>query len=109
MGLFSFTQSADQKRAEEVRTGAVAPSRSERAKCWESRDKYFACLDRANIIDALKDDKEAARACKAETADFERDCATQWYRVANHQKEQRLKQLQAEGARAMSIETGPQK
>lgn len=78
MGLFSFTQSATDKRAEEVRSGAVAPSRSERAKCWEARDKYFGCLDKAGIIDALKDDKEAAKACKAESAEFERDCAAQW-------------------------------
>ena len=62
MGLFDyFSTSPTEKRAEEVRTGAVAPSRSERLRCWESRDLYFGCLDKAGILDALKDEKEAAR------------------------------------------------
>jgi cytochrome c oxidase assembly factor 6 len=79
MGLLTslFPSEAD-KRATEVRTGAVAPSRAERAKCWEARDAYFACLDANNIVDALKDDKKAARACASESAGFERDCAAQW-------------------------------
>jgi cytochrome c oxidase assembly factor 6 len=79
MGLLSslFPSEAD-KRAIEVRTGAVAPSRAERAKCWEARDAYFACLDANGIVDALKDDKKAARACAPESAGFERDCAAQW-------------------------------
>lgn len=80
MALFSWSTSADDKRAEEVRTGAVAPDRSERKKCWEARDSYFACLDRSNIIDAVKEDKAARKACPAENELFERDCATAWVR-----------------------------
>lgn len=80
MGLLSgiFPPSEADKRATEVRTGAVAPSRAERQKCWEARDAYFACLDGHGIVDALKDDKAAARACGSESAGFEKDCATQW-------------------------------
>lgn len=78
MGLTSLWKSETDKRAEEVRTGAVAPSRTERKRCWESRDGYFACLDRHGILDAVKDDRAAARSCGGEGAAFERDCATEW-------------------------------
>lgn len=160
MGLFGFRQSADDKRAEEVRTGTRAPDRSERRRCWEARDAYFRCLDGAGIIDSLKEDKAAARACPSEGAVFERDCAAQWvglvpssfpssfapgdacsseilsarscfarkgadmltgalapvqqqvthfkkYRLANYQKEQRIKALEAQGANRVEIDSGP--
>lgn len=81
MGLFSnpFASSKpEQQRAEQVRSGARAPDRTERKRCWEARDSYFACLDRNNILDALKDEKAAASACKNEAVVFERDCAKEW-------------------------------
>ena len=78
MGLFGYFKSEDEKRAQEVRSGAVAPSRSERQRCYLARDAYFACLDANGIVDAIKDEKRAAAACGAQNADFERDCATQW-------------------------------
>ena len=78
MVLGLFEQSEAEKRAAEVRAGTVAPTRSERQKCWVARDAYFACLDKNNIIDALKDEKAAAKACKAESTEFEKDCAAQW-------------------------------
>lgn len=140
MGLTDFWKSPTDKRADEVRSGAVAPSRTERKRCWESRDAYFACLDRNNILDAVKDDKAAARQCGGESAVFERDCAAEWvrtdgtpgrpilisprgesnslmgdiqvtyfkkWRVAEHNKKQRLAQLQAQGAQSVEIQTGP--
>lgn len=78
MGLLDFLSPETDKRAEEVRSGAVAPLRTERQKCYVARDAYFACLDANNIVDALKDEKAAARACGAQSKDFERDCASQW-------------------------------
>ncbi|KAK3941290.1 cytochrome c oxidase assembly factor 6 [Diplogelasinospora grovesii] len=111
MGLFGLTQSEDDKRATEVRTGAVAPLRAERQKCWMTRDGYFACLDANNIVDALKDEKKAASACKIESAAFERDCATQWvtyfkkWRVQDIQKKARLKELEAQGANRLDVQT----
>lgn len=139
MGLTDFWKSSTDKRAGEVRSGAVAPTRTERKKCWESRDAYFACLDRNNILDAIKDDRAAAKQCGGESAVFERDCATEWvsynnhrplinnkepgltgcdllflqvtyfkkWRVAEHNKRQRLAQLQAQGAQSVQIQTGP--
>ncbi|EJT75965.1 hypothetical protein GGTG_05890 [Gaeumannomyces tritici R3-111a-1] len=102
--MFGLFKSEEQKRAEEVRQGAVVPSRSERKRCWDSRDVYFACLDKAGIVDPVKDAKSAGKACGPETSVFEQNCAAQWvahfkkYRVANYQKEQRLKALEAQGA-----------
>jgi cytochrome c oxidase assembly factor 6 len=81
MGLLDLlpgSSSPTDKRATEIRSGAVAPTRAERAKCWEARDLYFGCLDANNIVDALKDEKQAAKACGAESAGFEKDCAAQW-------------------------------
>lgn len=78
MGLFDFLSSETDKRAEEVRSGAVAPLRNERQKCYAARDAYFACLDANNIVDALKDEKAAAKACGPQSKEFERDCASQW-------------------------------
>lgn len=78
MGFFSSQPSEQEKRATEVRTGAVAPSRAERQKCWAARDAYFACLDANAIVDPLKEDKAAARACGPEGKGFEMDCASQW-------------------------------
>jgi cytochrome c oxidase assembly factor 6 len=75
-----FFQTDADKRASEVRSGAVAPSRTERKKCYIVRDAYYACLDKNNIVDALEDHKKAAKACKQEGVSFERDCATEWVR-----------------------------
>ncbi|KAL2019937.1 hypothetical protein VTK56DRAFT_9029 [Thermocarpiscus australiensis] len=111
MGLFGLFPSEADKRASAIQSGAVAPSRAERQKCWASRDAYFACLDAHGIVDALKDEKAAARACAGESAQFDRDCAAQWvtyfkkWRVQDIQKKARLKELEAQGANKMDIQT----
>ncbi|KAK3290615.1 cytochrome oxidase c subunit VIb-domain-containing protein [Chaetomium fimeti] len=110
LNLFGPASEAD-KRATEVRSGAVAPSRAERARCWEARDAYFACLDAGGIVDAVKDDRKAAAACGAESGRFEKDCAAQWvtyfkkWRVQDIQKKARLKELEAQGASKMDVQT----
>lgn len=83
MGLTSWlnpfgSSSSTDKRAEEVRSGARAPDRTERRRCWEARDAYFACLDRNSILDALKDEKATAKACGSESVGFENNCAREW-------------------------------
>ncbi|KAK4250056.1 cytochrome c oxidase assembly factor 6 [Corynascus novoguineensis] len=106
-----FSSSEEDKRAAEVRTGAVAPTRAERQKCWAARDAYFACLDANGIVDALKDGKKAAATCGGESAGFENDCAAQWvtyfkkWRVQDIQKKARLKELEAQGANKMDVQT----
>ena len=58
--------------------GYVAPDRNSREVCYESRDIFFECLDKHNILDAVKHDEEARRVCGKENADYERDCARSW-------------------------------
>lgn len=60
--------------------GRIAPDRSSRARCWEGRDRFFACLDQHDILDANKDDKEARRKCAKEVAEFEAACSQTWVR-----------------------------
>ena len=147
MGLFSYFETDETRRAAEVRAGAVAPSRTERKRCWDSRDLYFACLDNANIVDAIKDDKAARRACPTQSTNFEADCAKEWvcissampktitrdlldrhtfiptqrtcrnigadrpskvkyfkqWRVADHQKRQRIRELESQGGTKMDV------
>ncbi|AEO67955.1 uncharacterized protein THITE_2117150 [Thermothielavioides terrestris NRRL 8126] len=111
--LSTAPKSEAEKRADEVRTGAVAPTRAERARCWAARDAFYACLDAHGIVDTLNSEGRAAaaRACPAEGAAFERDCAAQWvtyfkkWRVQDIQKKARLKELEAQGATRMDVQT----
>lgn len=63
--------------------GKIAPDRTSRQRCWESRDLFFNCLDDSNIIDSLKNDKEARRKCGKEIAAFENACSKTWVCVRN--------------------------
>ncbi|KAH7322755.1 cytochrome oxidase c subunit VIb-domain-containing protein [Stachybotrys elegans] len=102
MGWFSSST-----RADEIRSGTAVPNRSERQVCWAARDAYFACLNAHDIVDAQRDADKAARACPAQTADFERDCAAAWvkyfkqWRVADIQKQRRIQKLREEGAQEL--------
>lgn len=73
MGWFS---SSDTSKASDG--GRIAPDRSSRERCWEGRDRFFACLDQNNILDAVKDDKEARGKCGKEVEEFEGACAKAW-------------------------------
>ncbi|KAI2635738.1 cytochrome oxidase c subunit VIb-domain-containing protein [Hypomontagnella submonticulosa] len=114
MGLFGLFTSEDEKRKEEVRTGARAPDRTERKQCWDARDNYFKCLDKNDVIDSLNGDgkKIAEKQCAQESKAFEQNCASAWvtyfkrYRVAEYQKKKTLERLEKEGANRMAVE-GP--
>lgn len=58
--------------------GRIAPDRTSRERCWEGRDKFFACLDNNNILDAIRNEKEAQSKCGSELAEFEGSCAKAW-------------------------------
>ena len=75
MGWFSWFSSDESKSSD---GGRIAPDRSSRERCWEGRDRFFACLDRNNILDAVKDDKEARRNCGKEVEEFEGACVKAW-------------------------------
>jgi cytochrome c oxidase assembly factor 6 len=63
--------------------GFIAPDRSERAKCWEARDKYYTCLDKADIIDPIANAKVVAKHCPNEEKTFEQNCAQSWVSTAS--------------------------
>jgi hypothetical protein len=58
--------------------GYVAPDRSKREVCYESRDIFFQCLDKNNILDAIKEDDKARQVCPTEVTAYEKDCARSW-------------------------------
>ncbi|KAG5652605.1 hypothetical protein H0H81_004387 [Sphagnurus paluster] len=80
-----------------------APSREDRKKCWEKRDLYFACLDRAGVVKA----GEEGKACSSEHRAYEENCAKSWIEYFNQRRviaeaqKDRLAQAntQAQGAR----------
>ncbi|KAH0833445.1 hypothetical protein J3R83DRAFT_12560 [Lanmaoa asiatica] len=51
-----------------------AVSREDRKKCWESRDVYFTCLDRAGVLEVGKE----GNACAKEKSRYESSCAKSW-------------------------------
>ncbi|KAL8991780.1 MAG: hypothetical protein Q9188_007697, partial [Gyalolechia gomerana] len=62
MGLFSSTPSTPSPQP--TSDGAyIAPDRSARDRCYEARDAFFACLDRANIVDSITEADKAEEAC----------------------------------------------
>ena len=58
--------------------GFEAPDRSNRAKCWGARDRFFACLDQHDILDSIAEGKLAGQKCGPELAEFEKACANTW-------------------------------
>ncbi|KAI1812833.1 oxidoreductase-like protein [Poronia punctata] len=112
MGLFGLFGSEEEKRKEEVRTGARAPDRTERKHCWEARDNFYRCLDKHDVIDSLTGDgkKTAEKECAQENKAFNENCASAWvthfkrYRVADIQKKKMLEKLQKEGANKVDMQ-----
>lgn len=58
--------------------GRIAPDRTSRARCWEGRDLFFACLDKNDILDGIKEDGKARQKCAKEVAEFEEACSKTW-------------------------------
>jgi cytochrome c oxidase assembly factor 6 len=74
--------SGDSNKNEASDGGRIAPDRTSRARCWEGRDRFFACLDKNDILDGIKDDKKARQKCASEVAEFEAACSQSWVRTA---------------------------
>ena len=65
MGWFNWGSSSKE---------AGPPARQDRKKCWEARDAYFACLDKAGVIVP----GEEGKACSAELSSYSQNCAKSW-------------------------------
>ncbi|KAI4171856.1 MAG: hypothetical protein LQ343_003933 [Gyalolechia ehrenbergii] len=106
MGLFSSTPSTPSPQP--TSDGAyIAPDRSARDRCYEARDAFFACLDRANIVDSITEADKAEEACGKLERGMGRECAASWVkyfkqrRVMEWKKKKTYEKLAAEGAQGM--------
>ncbi|PLN80457.1 cytochrome oxidase c subunit VIb-domain-containing protein [Aspergillus taichungensis] len=87
--------------------GRIAPDRTSRERCWEGRDKFFACLDNNNILDAIKNEKEAQSKCGSELAEFEGACAKAWVkyfkekRVMEYNRDKTIEKIKKEDAASL--------
>ncbi|QPG73869.1 hypothetical protein FOA43_001184 [Brettanomyces nanus] len=87
------------------------PNRSKREKCWESRDIYFKCLDRIEVIDPLNQQKKSLikKECGNEDKQFEKDCVASWVkyfkqkRPFDKKKERMLNDAKNEGAEVVQL------
>lgn len=92
--------------------GYVAPDRSSRAKCYESRDNFFDCLDKNDIIDAVKHDAEARKKCSKEVEAYETDCARSWIkyfkekRVMEYNRDRVIDKIKKEDAEMRDQQRG---
>jgi cytochrome c oxidase assembly factor 6 len=60
--------------------GYIAPDRTSREQCYESRDIFFQCLEKNDILDAIKEDEKCRKVCPQEVMAYEKDCAKSWVR-----------------------------
>lgn len=78
MGFLDFFRSAEQVRANSVRDGKVAPVKTERQRCYDARDAFYACLDANGILDAEKDATLVQKTCRDVHTRFQQDCPAVW-------------------------------
>lgn len=82
MGLFSSSSSAPPPAHENAKPSSdgayIAPDRYTRARCYEARDKFFACLEQNGIIDSIKDKEQADKVCGNEERGMALECAASW-------------------------------
>lgn len=88
------------------------PKRGKREQCWASRDAYFACLDKHDIINPLdpKNVKTAKKECGSEDKQFEKDCIASWVKYFKEKrpfdikKERMLKEAAENGQEIVQME-----
>ncbi|KAF3404722.1 Cytochrome c oxidase assembly factor 6 [Talaromyces pinophilus] len=111
MSWFSFgSSSAGPQSAKASDGGRIAPDRSSREVCYNGRDLFFSCLDRNDILDAIKHDSEARKKCGKEIAEFESACSKAWVkyfkekRVMEYNRDQTIAKIQKEDAEKAAAE-----
>ncbi|AET37721.1 Coa6p Ecym_1497 [Eremothecium cymbalariae DBVPG len=86
-------------------------SKASRKQCWDSRDSFFACLDKIGVENAL-DPENAAQIqthCAKQESTFNNDCATSWIkyfkekRVVDIKRERMIAKLESEGAQRVDL------
>ncbi|KAG0246256.1 hypothetical protein BGX31_003446 [Mortierella sp. GBA43] len=64
--------------------GVHHPTRADRQKCWKSRDEYFACLNKADVVDPSK--PEAANVCVELRKHYHDACMKSWVEYFNKRR-----------------------
>ncbi|KIK60244.1 hypothetical protein GYMLUDRAFT_43983 [Collybiopsis luxurians FD-317 M1] len=59
-------------------------TREDRQKCWEARDRYFACLDSVGVVKA--GEEQSSGACGSENQAYEKNCARSWIEYFNQRR-----------------------
>ncbi|KAF9048920.1 cytochrome oxidase c subunit VIb-domain-containing protein [Panaeolus papilionaceus] len=59
-----------------------APTRENRKRCWETRDAYFACLDKAAVVKP----GDEGTVCNADKKLYEENCAKSWIEYFNQRR-----------------------
>lgn len=88
---------------------AIAPNRNKREQCWDSRDIFFECLDKNNVVDALDDKNQATikKSCSGQEKQYEDNCAKSWVkyfkekRIVDHKKAKFMKEMEERGGQEL--------
>ncbi|ODV92942.1 hypothetical protein CANCADRAFT_18064, partial [Tortispora caseinolytica NRRL Y-17796] len=83
--------------------------RSDRKKCWDKRDAYFACLANHNIeptrlVETKEIIKEGKPVCTKEHKEMEENCIASWVdyfkqkHAADYQRQMAIAELERQGA-----------
>ncbi|CAK9437615.1 uncharacterized protein LODBEIA_P19930 [Lodderomyces beijingensis] len=87
----------------------VAPDKASRRKCWDSRDRFFQCLN-DNHIDNSLDPAELPKVnekCAALKKQFESDCIDTWVKYFQEKRfndivrKRYIAKLESEGAQPL--------
>ncbi|CCK72141.1 Coa6p KNAG_0J00580 [Huiozyma naganishii CBS 8797] len=87
---------------------AASNTRSGRRACWDSRDRFFQCLDALRVVDPQAADVQSKvkSECGRERQAFQDSCLHSWFvyfqekRVADWKKNQYVMKIEREAASA---------
>ncbi|GAA6059619.1 hypothetical protein JCM10212_004122 [Sporobolomyces blumeae] len=105
MGWFSSTSattSSTPSTSSSDPTESSAPTRSERKACWDSRDRYFGCLDKHKVsVPGQEGDQ-----CSGEDREYRNHCAKSWVDYFNKRRVLQLRQDMMERRAAEQQQAG---
>jgi cytochrome c oxidase assembly factor 6 len=77
MGWFTWFSTS---KVEDTTPTGTAPLRSDREKCWMTRDGYFDCLDNTGVLVPGKEEGK----CQQQKLDYEHNCAKSWVSISSY-------------------------
>jgi len=111
MGWFSFGSSGP-KSTTASDGGRIAPDRSSREQCYQARNLFFTCLDKNDILDAIKSNEDVRHNCAKELAAFETTCSKTWVkyfkekRVMEYNRDKTIERIKKEDAAMAAAQRG---